>query len=157
MKASFKKGFSFGLTSGVITTLGLIVGLHSATDSRAVVFGGILLIAVADALSDAMGIHMSEEATHLYPHKEVWEATFATFISKFLVAITFLIPILLLPLYTAIIVSILWGIFLTIIFNYYLAKQQNIKPLPIVVEHLSIVILVIVVTYYIGMFVATLK
>ena len=31
MKESLKTGISFGLTSGVITTLGLMVGLHSGT------------------------------------------------------------------------------------------------------------------------------
>jgi hypothetical protein len=37
MKSSFGMGLSFGLTSGVITTLGLIVGLHAGTHSRAAV------------------------------------------------------------------------------------------------------------------------
>jgi len=46
MKASFKTGLSFGLTSVVITTLRLMVGLHSGTRSRTVVIGGILTIAM---------------------------------------------------------------------------------------------------------------
>lgn len=53
MRLSIRKGFSFGLTSGVITTLGLIVGLHSSTHSDLSVIGGILSIAIADAMSDA--------------------------------------------------------------------------------------------------------
>jgi hypothetical protein len=40
MNDSIKKGFGFGLTSGVITTLGLIVGLHSSTNSTLAVIGG---------------------------------------------------------------------------------------------------------------------
>ena len=54
MKQSLKTGFSFGLTSGVITTLGLMVGLNAGTHSRLAVIGGIVTIAVADALSDAL-------------------------------------------------------------------------------------------------------
>ena len=61
MKLSIKKGLGFGLTSGIITTLGMMVGLHSSTHSDKVVIGGILIIAVADAMSDALGIHISEE------------------------------------------------------------------------------------------------
>ena len=53
MEVSIKKGVSFGLTSGTITTLGLMVGLYSGTQSRLVVLGGIVTIAIADALSDA--------------------------------------------------------------------------------------------------------
>lgn len=82
MKHSLKTGFSFGLTSGIITTLGLMVGLHSGTHSRLVVMGGILTIAIADAFSDALGIHISQEFQKKYSVKEIWEATLATLFSK---------------------------------------------------------------------------
>jgi len=36
----------FGATSGVITTIGLIVGLYSGTRSLAAVLGGMLVIAI---------------------------------------------------------------------------------------------------------------
>ena len=57
-----RTGLFFGATSGVITTIGLIVGLNSGTQSITAVLGGILVIAVADAMSDALGIHLAEEA-----------------------------------------------------------------------------------------------
>jgi len=71
MMLSIRKGFSFGLTSGIITTLGLIVGLHSGTHSALVIIGGILVIAVADAMSDALGIHVSEEFENKHSAKEI--------------------------------------------------------------------------------------
>jgi len=40
VKHSIKVGFSFGITSAVITTLGLIVGLNSSTHSTLAVMGG---------------------------------------------------------------------------------------------------------------------
>lgn len=49
MRHSFKVGFCFGITSGIITTLGLMVGLNSGTNSQLVVIGSILIIAIADA------------------------------------------------------------------------------------------------------------
>ena len=39
-----------------------MIGLYSGTNPRGVVIGGILTIAIADSLSDALGIHISEEA-----------------------------------------------------------------------------------------------
>ena len=54
MNHSVKTGFSFGFTSAIITTLGLMVGLNAGTHSRLVVLGGILTIAIADAFSDAL-------------------------------------------------------------------------------------------------------
>ncbi len=71
MKHSFKVGFSFGLTSGIITTLGLMIGLYSGTNSQLVVIGGILTIAIADSMSDALGIHISEESENTHSSKEI--------------------------------------------------------------------------------------
>jgi VIT1/CCC1 family predicted Fe2+/Mn2+ transporter len=150
-----RKGFSFGLTSGIITTLGLIVGLHSSTHSSLVVIGGILVIAIADALSDALGIHISEESEIKHSAREIWESTITTLLSKLVFALTFIIPVLLFPLSVAIIISVIWGLSLIVVFSFYMAKQENIKPYKVVIEHLVITILVIVATHYIGDWVAT--
>ena len=79
-----------------------MVGLYSGTHSRLAVLGGILTIAIADALSDALGIHISEESKNSYSSAHVWEATLATFLTKFLIAMTFSVPVFLLPLKTAV-------------------------------------------------------
>ena len=63
-------GLSFGLTSGVIATLGLMVGLYSTTQSQLAVVGAILTISIADAFSDALGIHVSQETDSKYSLKE---------------------------------------------------------------------------------------
>jgi len=127
MRHSIRVGFSFGLASGVITTLGLIVGLHSGTHSKLVVIGGILTIAIADALSDALGIHISEESEGSHTVKEVWEAMVFTFMTKFLFAMSFTVPILVLPLAVAIMVSIIWGLLLLGIFSFYMAREQGVN------------------------------
>jgi len=72
MKRSFRIGFNFGLTSGIITTLGLMVGLHSSTDSKFVVIGGILTIAIADAFAESMGVHFATESETKITKKEVY-------------------------------------------------------------------------------------
>jgi len=155
MKHSLKTGFSFGLTSGIITTLGLMVGLHSGTHSRLVVIGGILTIAIADAFSDALGIHVSEEAENKHTTKEIWESTISTFLSKFVFAITFVIPILLFQLSTAIIISVIWGLSLLCIFSLYMAKEQKVRAWKVVAEHLIIALVVIIITHYAGDWIGT--
>ena len=156
MRDSIKKGFSYGVTSGVITTLGLMVGLNSSTHSQLVVIGGVLTIAIADALSDALGIHVSIEAENKYSHKEVWESTIAAFLAKFLFALTFLAPILVFQLSTAIVVSIIWGMSLLAISSYYLAQKNKMSPWKSLVEHLSLALIVIVITYYLGIWISTI-
>ena len=150
MNHSLKTGFSFGLTSGIITTLGLMVGLQSGTHSKLVVLGGILTIAVADAFSDALGIHISEESENKHTTGEIWESTISTFLSKFIFASTFVVPVLLFDLTVAVIISIVWGLALLGLFSYILAREQKVKPLSVISEHLVIAIVVIVITHYIG-------
>lgn len=155
MKLSFRKGFSFGLTSGVITTLGMMVGIHSSTHSKLAVLGGIIAIAIADAFSDAVGIHISEESTNMRSEREIWESTVSTFLSKFVFALTFAVPVLLLQLSTAIIVSVIWGLSLITVFSVYIAKQQGVEPHKVVLEHIFIVVLVILITHYVGEWIAS--
>lgn len=156
MRHSIKTGLSFGITSATITTLGLMVGLHSGTHSKLAVLGGILTIAIADAFSDAMGIHMSEESENKHTAKEIWESTFATFFFKFIFALTFAVPVLLFKLSTAVIVSIIWGLFILAIVSYRMAKTQKAKRWKVIAEHLIIAIAVIVITHYVGRWISSL-
>jgi len=149
MRHSLKTGFSFGLTSGIITTLGLIVGLHSGTHSRIVIIGGIITIAIADAFSDSIGIHICEESEGKH-----WESTISTLLSKFTFSISFILPILFLSLSTAIIISLIWGLSLIGIFSYYTAKLRKSKPWKSILEHLAIALLVIVITHYVGIWIS---
>jgi len=156
MKRALKVGFNFGLTSGIITTLGLMVGLNSSTHSKLVVIGGILTIAIADALSDSMGIHMTEESEYKHTTKEVWESTFSTIFFKFIFSSIFIIPILLLELTKAIVISIMFGLYLLFMNSFIIAREQNSSPWKIIGEHLIIAVLVIIATHYIGHFISIL-
>ena len=93
MKNHFNIGIGFGLASGVITTLGLMIGLYASSYSKGYVLGGILTIAIADAFSDAAGIHFSEESKGRGEvlTKDIWLATIVTFFSKFFIALSFMI------------------------------------------------------------------
>jgi len=148
MNHSIKVGVSFGLTSSVITTLGLMVGLYSSTNLLGVVLGGIIIIALADAMSDAAGIHMSEESEGKHSAKEIWTSTLTTFSAKFLFTITFLVPLFFLPLNLAILVSIAWGLILIAVFTYYITKKKD--ALHSILEHLIITIVVVILTYFLG-------
>ncbi|NOR65393.1 MAG: hypothetical protein GQ468_05185 [Candidatus Scalindua sp.] len=153
MKESLKTGITFGLTSGTITTLGLMIGLSSGTNSRGIVIGGILTIAIADSLSDALGIHVSEEANPARTTMQVWVATVATFLSK-LYAIIFIIPVLLFDLPVAININLVWGVSLLTILSYYLAKSQGVKPWKVILEHLIIIAIVVALTHFLGKLIA---
>lgn len=148
-----RTGVFFGATSGVITTVGLIAGLYAGTESTVAVLGGIFVIAVADAMSDALGIHLAQEADPDSTSEHIWSATFSTFWTKFAVALTFAVPLLWLPLQTAVIVSMCWGLVVITVLSFFLARAQKNSILPVVLEHLGIAVAVIVISHYIGVWV----
>ncbi len=150
MNSSIKTGLTFGLTSGIITTLGLMVGLNSGTHSKFAVLGGILTIAIADSFSDALGIHISEEAENVHTEKEIWMATIVTLFSKMLFALTFVIPVIFLDLKTAIIASIIWSIIVLTVLSYFIARDQGNSSARVIFEHLLIMVVVISLTHWIG-------
>ncbi|MEM0465710.1 MAG: hypothetical protein QXW97_03355 [Candidatus Pacearchaeota archaeon] len=151
MNHSLKVGFNFGVTSGIITTMGLMIGLSSATNSKLAIIGGILTIAIADACSDALGIHISEEGENKHTKKQIWQSTFSTFFFKFIFASMFIIPFLILQTNKAIISNVIIGFIFLAIFSYKLNKKINKKNrLNIVFEHLILAIFVIIVSYITG-------
>ena len=150
MKESLKKGFSFGLTSAMITTLGLIVGLVYSTNSKLIVITGILTIAIADAFSDALGIHISEESQKNTKDKTIWEATLSTYFAKLFFALLFIIPFLLFSIRIAMYASIGYGLITLAILSYYIAKEKKESKFKVIAEHLGIGILVIIISNLVG-------
>ena len=151
---SLQVGLSFGLVSGVITSLGLVVGLTFGTESRLAVIGGILTIAIADSCSDALGIQVSEEAENVHTRGEIWAATLSTFVAKFATSSSFLVPILLLDLHTAVWVSIVWGLSAVALLSWLIARREAFGTWGPILEHVGVAVVVIVATALLGRWVS---
>lgn len=149
-KKGIKSSLSFGLTSGVITTLGLMVGLLSGTQSRIAVLGGIFTIAVVDAFSDAFGMHLHEESESNGDARTTWSITIITFFTKFFIALTFVVPILIFSLTTAVTLNIIYGLFIMTIFSYLIAKESKQNVYKVMGEHILLTVLIIAITYSLG-------
>jgi vacuolar iron transporter family protein len=149
MKESLKSGFSFGTTSGIITTLGLIAGLSSGTHSELAVIGGILSLAIADGLSESMSMHVSKRFENKDPFY-VREATFGTLLAKFSVTVTFAVPVLLTNLQIAVIIDIVWGLLLLIVLSYFVSEYEGREKWKDITEHILVAILVVALAYYVG-------
>ncbi|MCL5411021.1 MAG: hypothetical protein M1324_04205 [Patescibacteria group bacterium] len=151
MNHSSKIGLSFGTTSGIVTTLGLIVGLTASEASKAVIIGGVLTIAFADAFSDALGIHISEESEEKHTNKEIWTSTLSTYLAKLIIALSFLIPLVFFSSTVALIISIIWAALLLTILNYFIYPQY--KKWQAVSEHLFVGMIVIIIGFIIGQYI----
>lgn len=145
---------TFGITSGIITTLWLIVGLGVWSHMKSVVIWGILTVAVADAFADAMGIFVSEESNKTNKRKDIWMAWLTTFCAKFLVALSFVIPFLIFPILPATGISVVWGFWGLRILSHKIAEIHKQKHSHVVVEHITVGIVVVIITYLVGVWVS---
>ncbi len=144
--------FSFGATSAIITNLGIITGLDTLTHPKLSIIGALLVIALADNLSDSFGIHIYQESEHV-GKKEVWLSTLTNFFTRLFVSATFIILIIVLPIQLAAICSVIWGLLILTVMTYTIAKQQKISPFSAIFVHVSIAILVVIASNFIGAFV----
>ncbi len=149
LRVSEFKGISFGLVSAVITTIGMITGLDAGTHSSKTIVLAIVTLAFADGLSDALGVHVSEESSVKSP-KRVWRTTFAAFGAKFIFTLSFLVPLLLFRLHIATIVSIVYGLLLIGVISYFIAEKQGENKASVIREHTLIAVGVIIISYLIG-------
>ena len=156
MNKAQKVGISFGLSSATITTLSLIIGLEVGTGSKMAVIAGILTIAIADAFSDAFGVHLAKESEGNFNHKELREATISTFCYKFIFALTFLIPILILNMPWSLYLAIIWGFLVLVALNYYIAKSSKKKSGPVILEHIIIAATAVILSWCVGLLISYL-
>jgi VIT1/CCC1 family predicted Fe2+/Mn2+ transporter len=105
-------------------------------------------------MSDALGIHLAEEADPNSTIEHIWAATVSTFLSKFIFALSFAIPLLLLPLDLAVMASVVWGMFVITVLSYFIARAQKSSAVVIIGEHLAIALLVVVLSHFIGVWVS---
>lgn len=144
--------FSFGAASAIITNLSLIAGLDTLTHPRLTIIGGILVIALADNISDSLGIHIYQESEHL-SQQEVWLSTCTNFLARVFVSLSFIFWIAVLPIGTAVACSLIWGLILLVAMSYNIAKDKAINPYSAICEHVIIAVLVISASHFIGRFV----
>ena len=69
---------------------------------------------------------------------------------------TFAVPVLLLPLFTAIVVSVVWGLSILPVPSFIIARTQGAQPWRVVGEHLLIAGVVIGITHWVGHWIAAL-
>jgi VIT1/CCC1 family predicted Fe2+/Mn2+ transporter len=141
--------FSFGATSAIITCLAFIIGLAKSSNPKLAIIGSLLVIAIADNISDSLGIHIYQESD-LKKSEVVRTATFFNFLTRFFVIFIFILFVFFLPLLYATILSIIWGISLLMVLSYYIAREQKVSPYKAIFEHVAIAVVVIIISNYLS-------
>lgn len=144
--------YSFGSTSAIITNTALIIGLDTAVNAKLAIIGSLLVIALADNISDTLGIHMYQESEGL-SQKKVWLLTFTNFFSRLLTSLGFVLIIIIFPLDFAVVLSFIYGLLVLSLVTYLIAANRKINPWFSIIEHLVIAIIVIVLSNFIGSYI----
>jgi VIT1/CCC1 family predicted Fe2+/Mn2+ transporter len=133
---------SFGVTSAIVTSLAFIVSLSGNTEPRMPIIGSLLVFAVADNISDSLGIHIFQESD-LKKTSTVNTSTISNFLIRFLVILSFVAVVYLMPIQVAVIISVIWGLSILMTLTYLIAIERKTKPLPAMIQHLAIAALVV--------------
>jgi vacuolar iron transporter family protein len=146
--------YSFGATSAIITCLAFIIGLSKSSHPQMGIIASLLVIAIADNISDSLGIHIYQESD-LKKTNIIRTSTFYNFFTRFFVILIFILFIVLFPLNYAIIFSIIWGIALLAVMSYYISKEQKINPYKAILEHVTIAVVVILFSNFVSEWILT--
>lgn len=141
---------SFGSPSAIVTSMALIVGLDTATASRATVLASLLIIGIADNLSDSLSVHIYQEAERL-KQRQAFRTTIANYLARFTVAMSFFLIFLTLPTTAAVWLAIGWGFFLLAVLSYLLAKDRGVSARSEILKHTGVAAAVVLVSKLMGM------
>lgn len=147
--------FSMGATAATVTSMGLIAGLTHGDHNRTSIIAGLLIIAIADNISDSLGIHIYKESEGA-SKKEIQASTIGNFLVRFFLVLTFVLIVWLLPPAVALLIAILWGLILLTVLSYFIARIKSTNPVREVAYHLIIAIIVIVGSKLLGNFITQL-
>ncbi len=146
-------GFSFGISSAVLTTLGIIMGLNSATNSFLAVVSGIVSVAVSDSLSDSVSMYSSKKSERGVSSKLAFKSALNVFLGKFFFTLTFIVPFLFFSLKTAVFLSIILGLFLITIVSVQIAFVNEENIIFNIFKNLFLAFIVLLVSFLAGKFI----
>jgi len=142
--------FSYGITSSVVTSLALIVGLNEITNPKMSIIGALLLIALADNISDSLGIHIYRESAYSKAKNNIKVYTFSNFLTRLSITLLFVLLIMFLPIQYAILSSIVLGLSLLSVLSYLIAVNQKTNPYLQIFQHVGIAIVVLITSHFVG-------
>jgi len=142
--------FSYGITSSVVTSLALIVGLDGITNPKMSIIGALLLIAVADNISDSLGIHIYRESAHSKTKNNIKVYTFSNFLTRLSITLLFVLLVMFLPIQYAILSSMILGLSLLSVLSYLIAINQKTNPYLQILQHVGVAIVVMITSHFVG-------
>jgi hypothetical protein len=136
-----------------VTSMALIAGLEAADAGKAGVISGLLIAAVADNLSDLLSVQMYQESERL-EQKDAFIGTVANFATRFVVCVSFVLIVRLLPKQLATVWEVAWGLLLLTTLTYILAGYRKVSAVSEIIKHVGVAVAIIMVGQRVGHWIA---
>ncbi|HVN55019.1 MAG TPA: hypothetical protein VMT46_11870 [Anaerolineaceae bacterium] len=148
------KNYIMGSSAAIITDTSLIVGMGSAQANKAALLSGLLTIALADNISDSLGIQLYKESEGCGERQSL-QVTMLNFLSRLLISLTFVAIVLIFPIPQAILIGIVWGFFLLISISYLVTRSNHESSISEIARHVLVAVTVILLSRGVGYLIAT--
>lgn len=146
---------SFGSPSAIVTSMALIVGLGAATAAKATMLASLLIIGIADNLTNSLSVHIYQESERM-AQGQAFRATVANYAVRLAVTGSFIFLLLALPTKAVVCACLAWGGFLLSGLSYLLAKVRHVGALSEISKHLGVAAVVILLSNVIGLLIRSL-
>ena len=140
---------SYGGTAAVITSIGLVVGFVTATGSRGALVGSLLIVGLADNITDSLSIHIYQESEGLEAARAL-RTTAINSATRLLVTATFVVLAVLVPRSWLAPAAIIWGTLLLSALTQALARERHVSTGRELGLHLSVAAAVVFLSWVIG-------
>jgi len=145
--------YILGSSAAIITNVSLIVGLGSAHSGKGPILGGLLTIALADNISDSLGIHLYKESEGSGERLSSL-ATVLNFLSRLLVSFSFVAIVVMLPTSQAILIGIVWALLLLTFISYLITRRNHENSVLEIIKHVLVAVIVIGLSHVVGNLIA---
>lgn len=148
--------YSFGATSAISTSLAIIAGLDAFPNAKIGMIGALLVIGLADNISDSLGIHIYQESCSVTPKTNSATHTVTNFLTRLALTLVFIGIVYFVPVTYAAAVAAIFGLLVLSAMSYFIALNQGVNPFKAIAQHLSVTIVVLFVSHFIGVFIKAL-
>ncbi|HET6461984.1 MAG TPA: hypothetical protein VFG29_14480 [Syntrophales bacterium] len=136
---------SYGGTAAIVTSMALITGLNAVGTGKSTLITALLVVALADNITDSLSIHIYQESERL-DEREAFIGTLSNFTTRLLVSLSFVLIVVVFPPKVIVPGSIVWGNLLLGVLTYFLARERNVRILPEVIKHLVVAAVAIIIS-----------
>ena len=136
---------SYGGTAAIVTSMALITGLNAVGTGKSALITALLIVALADNITDSLSIHIYQESERL-DEREAFIGTLSNFTMRLLGSLSFVLIVVVFPPKVVVLGSIIWGNLLLGVLTYFLARERNVKILPEIIKHLVVAAVAIIIS-----------